>query len=322
MLRVLALSTIFPSADAPYVGNFIERQMIGLAARADVRLTAVAVDFDKTAGETRIVREKWQGLDLFRVRIPGRELRGEAVPASIAEAVLPLARELHDREGLDVLAAELLWPDGPAIAALAEALRLPFSIKARGQEFAEIFAPYPRLLEQSLEAGRRAGRLLAVSAALRERMIRAGFPAERIAVHLTGVDHDQFRPRDRSALKAQLGVRGPLVLSAGNLTPAKGHAHAMEAMAELPDATLFIAGGGGGAAALTQRAADLGLTERVRLLGHVPHLMLARLMAAADATVLATSREGLANVWVESLASGTPVVTTDVDGARETLDRP
>jgi glycosyltransferase involved in cell wall biosynthesis len=322
MLRALALSTIFPSDEAPYVGNFIERQLLGLAARPDVKLTVAAATFDKAVREARVSRTEWHGLDVFRVIVPGRETPGEAVPAAIAAAILPLATELRDSEGLDVLAAELLWPDGPAIAAVAEALRLPFSIKARGQEFAEIFAPWPRLLAQSLAAARRAGRLLAVSAGLRDRMIAAGIPAEKIAVHLTGVDLEQFRPRDRAALKAQLGVPGPLLLSAGNLTPAKGHGYAIEALALLPGATLFIAGGGDGAAALEQRAAELGVAARVRLVGHVPHLMLPRLMAAADVTVLATSREGLANVWVESLASGTPVVTTDVDGAREALCSP
>ena len=45
-------------------------------------------------------------------------------------------------------------------------------------------------------------------------------------------------------------------------------------------------------------------------------------LAAADVMVLPTASEGLANVWVESLACGTPVVTSDVGGAREVIDSP
>jgi glycosyltransferase involved in cell wall biosynthesis len=46
------------------------------------------------------------------------------------------------------------------------------------------------------------------------------------------------------------------------------------------------------------------------------------LLVAADVLALPSSSEGLANAWVEALASGTPVVTCDVGGAREVIDRP
>jgi glycosyltransferase involved in cell wall biosynthesis len=93
-------------------------------------------------------------------------------------------------------------------------------------------------------------------------------------------------------------------------------------LARLPGAHLFVAGGGEEAGRLQARIDALGLQSRARLLGFVPHIMLPALMAAADVTVLASAGEGLANVWIESLAAGTPVVTTDVGGAREVIDRP
>ncbi len=60
----------------------------------------------------------------------------------------------------------------------------------------------------------------------------------------------------------------------------------------------------------------------MRLLGAVPHERMPGLYAAADVTLHTARREGLANVWVESLACGTPVVTTAVGGAAEIVDRP
>jgi teichuronic acid biosynthesis glycosyltransferase TuaC len=69
-------------------------------------------------------------------------------------------------------------------------------------------------------------------------------------------------------------------------------------------------------------AASLGLTERVRFLGAVPHADLPVVLSAADLFVLPTASEGLANAWVEALACGTPVVTTPIPGAQELLTDP
>ena len=75
-------------------------------------------------------------------------------------------------------------------------------------------------------------------------------------------------------------------------------------------------------ARLEQLAREAGVGDRVRLLGPQPHAALPALFSAADVMVLPTVSEGLANVWVEALACGTPVVTSDVGGAREVIDRP
>jgi teichuronic acid biosynthesis glycosyltransferase TuaC len=85
---------------------------------------------------------------------------------------------------------------------------------------------------------------------------------------------------------------------------------------------LLIAGGGPDAARLQRRVRELGLKARVRLLGTIPHGEMPSLYAAADVTLHTACQEGLANVWVESLACGTPVVTTAVGGAAEVVDRP
>jgi glycosyltransferase involved in cell wall biosynthesis len=322
MLRVLALSSLYPSDSAPNLGKFIERQMAGLAARPDVTVSVVApgdppiAPFDSSARFDDAVPR------VARIRSVKAGTRSENVPRALADAVVPLAEEIRDRDGIDVLTAELLWPDGPAMALVARALRLPFSIKARGHEF-DRFERHRALLGQARDAAQEAAGLLAVSSALRERMGAHGFPLDRIAVHYTGVDRDRFKPRDRAAAKAELKVDGPLLVAVGNLTPRKGHELVIDAVARLPRVSLFIAGAAGSEMArLKSRIAALGLERRVRMLGHVPHLMLPALISAADATVLASSREGLANVWVESLACGTPVVTTDVDGARDAIDRP
>jgi len=93
-------------------------------------------------------------------------------------------------------------------------------------------------------------------------------------------------------------------------------------MARLPGVTMLIVGKGPQRKCLEQIVAKHGIGDRVRFLGNRPHDELPGLLAAADAMLLPSSSEGLANVWVEALACGTPIVISDVGGARELLDRP
>jgi glycosyltransferase involved in cell wall biosynthesis len=106
------------------------------------------------------------------------------------------------------------------------------------------------------------------------------------------------------------------------LIPGKGQRDAIAAAELIPGATLLIAGDGPDRNGLEALIRDKRLEHRVRLLGSLTHDEIAVLLAAADVMVLPSRSEGLANVWVEALVSGTPVVTSDVGGAREVIDRP
>jgi glycosyltransferase involved in cell wall biosynthesis len=221
----------------------------------------------------------------------------------------------------DVIDSEFFWPDGVAAMHLAAALSLPFSIKARGSDI-HFWGRRPDVARQMVEASRKAGGLLAVSAGLKSDMAAMGMPEEAIRVHYTGVDLQRFRPADRVSAKRRLGVAGPLIVTPGNLVPLKGQGLAIEALAAIPEAALLIAGEGPERPALEALIASRGLQSRARLLGSVPPEAMPELLAAADLMILPSEREGLANVWVESLACGTPILIADVGGAREVVDRP
>jgi teichuronic acid biosynthesis glycosyltransferase TuaC len=96
----------------------------------------------------------------------------------------------------------------------------------------------------------------------------------------------------------------------------------IRALAQLPGVTLLIAGEGPERPRLAALVAQLGLGARVRLLGARPHQEMAELYGAADALVLASSREGWANVLLEAMACGTPVVATDIWGNPEVVRAP
>jgi teichuronic acid biosynthesis glycosyltransferase TuaC len=332
MLRVLTLATLFPSGARPTLGVFVERQTQGLAALAGVELEVVA-PIGLPAGplarhphyaDLRALpaRETRNGLIVHRPRYRVAPWLGQARTArTIAQALLPAIGEIRERFAFDLIDAEFFWPDGPAAMRLAQALGVPFSVKARGGDI-HYWGKRPAIARQIVEAANEASGLLAVSETLRGDMAMLGIDPAKVKVHRTGIDLDRFRPLDRAAAKAALGIAGPLLVAAGALVPRKGQALAIEALAAIPGATLLIVGGGPDRARLERLAKELGVAQRVRFLGVQPHEALPGLLGAADVTLLPSASEGLANVWVESLACGTPVVTGDVGGARETIDRP
>lgn len=330
MLRVLTLSTLFPDASRPNFGIFVERQTLGLAALPDVELRVVAPiglppfplsRFDRfRALSAAPLREAWKGLDVRRPRftvLPG--IGGRLHVRALWRSLLPLLTELRTEFAFDVIDAEFFFPDGPLAIALGRHFGVPVSIKARGADIHH-WGTSTATAVQVVSAGRDADGLLAVSEAMRDDMAALGIPADKIRVHRTGIDRARFHPQVASA--ARRGVAGPLVLSVGALIARKGHDIVIDAVARLPGTTLFIAGEGPERAALEARIAEAGLGDHVRLLGAVPHDDLPVLFAAADVMALASASEGLANAWVEALASGTPIVITEAGGARETVDRP
>lgn len=332
MLRVLTLATLFPSGVEPTLGVFVERQTRALAARSDVALEVVApVGLPPwplsrhphyAPRATLPLSEIRHGLTVHRPRYRVWPAIGQAGTARrMADALLPLVREIRARFPFDVIDAEFFWPDGPAAMRLAAALGVPFSVKARGGDI-HMWGKRPGIAGEIVAAGRAAAGMLAVSEALKRDMAALGLPADRIRVHHTGIDLEAFRPVDRAAARAALGVAGPLIVAAGALIERKGHDLILAALGRLPEATLIIAGDGPERGRLERIARDRGVAGRVRFLGNRPHDELPGLLGAADVMVLPSRSEGLANVWVEALACGTPVVTSDVGGAREAIDRP
>ncbi|TGX52831.1 glycosyltransferase family 4 protein [Sphingomonas gei] len=329
MLRVLVLSTLFPDVTRPNFGIFVERQTLALAERPDLEVRVVAPIGLPPPPLDRLPRyralaatpkfEAWKGLQVHRPRFRAWPATGGRFHArAIAAAIGPLLAEIRRDFPFDVIDAEFFFPDGVAAVELGRRLDLPVSIKARGSDV-HYWARQPATAPQIRAAAHAADGLLSVSEAMRDDMTALGLPGARTECIVTGVDFMRFASGDRADAKAALGVDGPLILSVGALIPLKGHQIVIEAIAGMPDAQLWIAGEGPFRPQLEAQIARLGLAARVHLLGSVPHADLPRLLTAADAMALASEREGLANAWLEALASGTPVVIPDVGGARQVV---
>ncbi|UZK65942.1 glycosyltransferase [Sphingomonas sp. M1-B02] len=329
MLRVLILSTLFPDETRPNFGIFVERQTLALAALPDVEVRVVAPlgipprPFSRLARFRRLAalprQEGWKGLDVHRPIFRNLPLtKGRFHAGAMVAALAPLLERIRADFPFDLIAAEYFFPDGVAAVELGRRLGVPVSIKARGSDIHRWGRTRP-VGAQIRKAGQAADGMLAVSEAMRRDMIALGMPGDRIECVVSGVDFERFTLRDRAQAKTELGVEGPLILSVGALIPLKGHEIVIEAVAAMPGVRLWIAGQGPHRHALERCIARSNAGDRVRLLGSIPHAELPILLAAADAMALASEREGLANAWLEALASGTPIVIPDVGGARQVV---
>ncbi|MGB5725569.1 MAG: glycosyltransferase [Parasphingorhabdus sp.] len=326
-LRVLTLSTLFPHAAAANFGIFVERQTAELAGRPATDVTIInPIGIPPwplcKLGQYRALnalpnQEEWRGLNIYRPRFKlFPKIGGASNPRRIADELLPLVKQLHEQTPFDVIDAEFFYPDGPAAMRLAAALDIPFTIKARGADIHH-WSSDSKCREQILQAADKASALLAVSGALKQDMIALGMDSDKISVHYTGLDQDKFVPIDRVAAKQALGVSGPLFITSGALIARKNQDLVIRALASFPDAHLMLAGQGEEEHAYRALASQLGVADRVRFLGSVPHDQLPHLTAAADIAILVSKSEGLANAWVEALACGTPVIISEAGGARE-----
>ena len=331
-MRILTISTLFPNAAQPNFGIFVERQVSGLAGRPGIDVTVINPigiapwPLSRSARYAELaalpLHEQWRGLNVNRPRftlIP--KFGGPYNPIMIARSILPLVRKLHAEKPFDLIDAEFFYPDGPAAMRIAEALGIPFTIKARGADIHH-WGTARGCAPQVLQAAGKAAGMLAVSSALKADMATLGMDAGKIMVHYTGLDQSRFAPRDRAAQKAKLGIAGPAILCAGALIPRKNQALLIEALEMLPGVTLLLAGQGPSEGDYRFQAVTLGVQDRVRFMGNVPHDELPALFAAADVMALVSKSEGLANAWVEALACGTPVVASNVGGAPELIRSP
>jgi glycosyltransferase involved in cell wall biosynthesis len=329
-LRILTVTTLFPNAALPAHGIFVENRLRRVVESGQAALRVIAPVpwfpfktkiFGHYSAWARVPRlERRHGLTVTHPRYLVLPKLGMLLqPFFLYRALLSEIRRLEG-EGLefDLIDAHYYYPDGVAAALLARRLRKPFTVTARGTDLNLVprFS-WPRAMIRW--AAGSAAASIAVCQALKDVLVELGVPASQVHVLRNGVDLGLFRPLDRMELRSQMGLKGPVLLSVGHLVERKGHHLVLEALSRLPEGTLLIVGDGPERARLVALAKKLQIEDRVRFLGAVPHERLPELYNVGDLLVLASSREGWANVLLEAMACGTPVVATRIWGTPEVV---
>ena len=328
MIRILTFTSLFPNAIQPVHGIFVENRLRHLIESGNVAATVVAPvpwfpfrheRFRPYSDFARIPQiEERHGLTIHHPRYPVIPKIGTNVaPLLMYFFVKPyIAKLIRHGAEFDLIDAHCFYPDGITAALLGRRFGKPVTVTARGTDI-NLLPQYAIPRAQIKWAAGSVQGMITVCQALKDELTALDVDPDRVRVLRNGVDLEMFRPGDRMTIRKKLNLNGPTLLSVGHLIERKGHDLVIGALPKLPDTTLMIAGAGPEREALEQQASRLGVHDRVRFLGQVGHETLRDVYGAADALVLASSREGWANVLLEAMACGTPVVATNVWGTPE-----
>ena len=332
-MKLLTFSSLYPSSVMPSHGIFVETRLRHLLASQKVESRVVAPvpwfpsrhpRFGEYARYAAVpVAERRNGIQVEHPRFFVLPKVGMTLaPYALARTGLAAARRLiAGGYDFDLIDAHYFYPDGVAAVMLGATLGKPVVITARGTDI-NLVPRHALPRRMILDAARRSAAMITVCAALKDELVALGADAGKVTVLRNGVDLVLFHPEDRPAARAAFGMSRFSIASVGHLIERKGHELVIEALAHLPDARLYIAGSGPEEANLRALAERLNVGARVTFLGALPQDRLRTLYSGVDCLVLASSREGWANVLLEAMACGTPVVASNVWGTPEVVAAP
>lgn len=330
-LNILVFSSIFPNSQEPNKGIYIFRQTKALSKRCNVTVVAPVPYFPRWLRSksfsiyTRIpVKEDIDDLEVLhpRVIVPpkfGRSFYGLFYAAALILVLL----KLRNRFRPDVIVSYWVYPDGFAAVMTSRLFRVPVIVGGRGCDVNSANESFSRefLTRWTLKG---CARVMAVSGAMKTRMVTLEVPAGKIRVIPNGVTCG-FQVMDKSGARRLSGFESNgnvrTILYCGRLSPEKGLEYLLDAAKILKDRGFpyrwLLAGDGPQMDELLLRARVLSLQEQVQFLGEVPSRDIPTLMNAADIFCLSSIREGWPNVVMEAMACGVPVVATNVGGVPE-----
>jgi teichuronic acid biosynthesis glycosyltransferase TuaC len=339
-VRLLVYSSIFPSTVTPTVGTPVwERMsrigrhvpMVVVSPQAWSPLDWLVRWFRKTYRPISSRHEIIEGVEIFRPRILSiprffKGLDGWLMALGSRGTVRQVIRDFKPT----IIDAHFLYPDGYAASLLASESKLPLTITIRGSKDARLVnGPRGKQLRAAMES---AATLIAVSDSLKQDVpAKLGIADERTVVIGNGVDMSKFARVDHDSARQRLGIAADakVLISVGSLVELKGFHRILPVLPHLrkrfPGLRYLVVGGGTtqGDMSGTLRAmtTELGLEDCVVFCGPQVPEQLKWYYSASDLFVSATSYEGWANVLLEAMACGLPVVTTKVGGNPQVVCR-
>jgi teichuronic acid biosynthesis glycosyltransferase TuaC len=333
MRRLLFVSNLFPDAAHPIRGLDNATLLHVLRDGWDIRVLSPRAVMRPWRKVVLRPREQDQVFSPQYVSCPYVPKFGSWCNDSLMQYALAPAFDRVVREFKpDAVLCSWLYPDGCAVARLAARHNLPLVLVTQGTD-THAYLDIPARRRKIISAIGRSDAVICRSGDLARRLHQAGAEQGPLKVIYNGVDTRDFQPLNRREVRAQLDLdpEQPVLLFVGNYLPVKNPLMLIRAHAELnrlreargePPARLVLIGGGPLRGEMENTISAGGFSHMVDLRGREAPTQVARWMNAADLLCLTSHNEGFPNVILEAMATDLKVVSTDVGGISELVDRP
>jgi glycosyltransferase involved in cell wall biosynthesis len=335
--NLLVFSSLFPHANAPNNGVFIRERMFRVGEKFPITVVSPQpwfpgqelIRYFRPHFRPRAPKSEVQnGIEVLFPRflsVPGifKSFDGLFMALGSYRTLLRISK----KKKFNLIDSHFAYPDGYAAGLLGRWLEKPVTITLRGTEVPQSKTRRRRRL--ITDACERADQVFSVSDSLKQHVVSLGVEPDKIEIIGNGVDTEKFFPVGREEAREQLGLPADAVVlvTVGALVERKGFHRVIDVLPSLlprfPRLKYLIVGGpgpeGDWSDLLRQKVREMGLEEVVVFLGPKPSEEVRIPLSAADLFVLATGNEGWANVFLEAMACGLPVVTTRVGGNQEVV---
>lgn len=329
-MKVLSFSYCYPTPGNQTWGIFVYHRLVSLSQLTELKVCSPVTWFPGLPSikkPTGSVPENWNGLETYR---PGffyiPKFFKDMDARLYARGLKKWFHNLIQSWKPDILDAHFIWPDGVGVSGLAREFDIPYVITLRGKIYECIKVPSQK--EQCAIALRNASRIISVSGLMAEEVVKLGADEKSVRIIPNGIDQEKLSARDKMECRDLLGLPRDkkILVTVAHLGHRKGHHEVIQALGKLSrDIVLVLVGGeaqGGTKEDLMQTARKVGVADRVKIVGPQPFEKVALYFSAADASVLASYREGCPNAVLESLGCGTPVIASRVGAVPDILPVP
>ena len=304
-MKVLVVTSVFPNSKQPTFGVFVKERMLQVAKHCELKVVAPVPWFPfarylKKGYRPRVpYLEIQDGIEVYHPRffnIPKffKFLDGFFFFLSSLITTYKLKKKFN----FDIIDSHFVYPDGFGSILLGKVFGRPVFITVRGT--IRILVKYPLIRHQIRYALNRAARVFSVCNDLKKVVLELSIPDQKVIVVPNGINIRKFNAVDKLEARKELGLP----------------ANKKIIKETFPEILYVIIGGipagGNYEPVLRQLVNKLGHLDDVLFAGSKPHDQLYKWLSASDLFCLATAREGWANVFLEAMACGVPVVTTRV----------
>lgn len=332
-MRILFIGTTFPDETSPARGTYNSALCAALAAEHEVHV--VSPRAFTAAIPYRIKGQKYQlpehlknaGIHAYyptfwytpRYR---QEFSGDQMWWSVKKVIRQQIAAFQPEAILSYWA----HPEGEVGVRTAQLANVPSAVIVGGSDVL-LLPKIPRRGKRVQDVLLQSDTVITVSDGLRDSVIEMGTSPGRVQTIYQGVDSAVFHraeTRTEAQQKLKLNTDQKHLVWVGRMVPVKALDVLVDAAALLqqsnPNFVLHLIGDGPERSRIEQRVQSEQLSGNVSFEGAIGHDQIADWYRAGDATVMSSDSEGLPNVLRESLACGTPFVTTDVGSIQEITD--